>query len=836
MNRPCQTPDTKRIQPYNTTPPVLFHPAEVIITPIRFSVGGKHNDLEDVGKDVYHHTFFEMLGNWSFGDYFKADAIEWAWDLLTRVYKIDPERLYVTYFAGNDQVECDTEARDIWLKYLPASRVLPFDAKDNFWEMGDVGPCGPCSEIHYDRIGGRDAASLVNMDDPDVLEIWNLVFIQYNRKPDGNLEKLPDCHVDTGCGFERLASVLQGYRSNYDTDIFAPIFAAIAKLAEVRPYEGKVDAEDKDNIDMGYRVVADHIRTLTFAIADGAVPSNDGRGYVLRRVLRRAVRYSQDVLKMPKGSFSSLVSVVVSVMHGAFPEIKAKEKYIIEILMEEEATFQRTLKRGIEFFGKSIQKLLTEGQKTVDGPLAFKMYESMGFPLDLTELMAEEHGLNVDRDGYAACMQQHVEVSKKRKPKAVAAFKPFEAKQTSALEQKSIPATIHTVYQQADVTTKLLAIYDPRTETFVDQASPSQPYGFVLETSSMYYESGGQVADEGAVYLEGDESNALAVQDVQHAKGYIIHLGQASENCSLQVGATVVCAVDYGRRMKIARNHTGTHLLNWALRKVIGGQVDQAGSINTDEYLRFDFSAKKGLSDAQVEQVEELLMKKIEAAEAVDSKPVPLEETKKIASLRAVFGETYPDPVRVVAVGAKVDDILADPKAPKWENVSIELCGGTHVSNSSSLRKMVIISEEAKGKGVRRIVAYTDEKALEAARKGEEYFKMIEDCKEVKVLSEEIKNALIPSSLKKTLLALLLKKKMSLVEEEKKELARQAEECAATLKKSDRPASVLAIRNTSVNASKLAKAVQKKVPKVSICIICLTTCKSIPVSLPLHDD
>ena len=774
---------------------------------------------------MYHHTFFEMLGNWSFGDYFKAEAIEWAWELLTQVYKIDKERLYVTYFAGNDQVECDTEARDLWLKLLPASRVLPFDAKDNFWEMGEVGPCGPCSEIHYDRIGGRDAASLVNMDDPDVLEIWNLVFIQYNRKPDGSLEKLPDCHVDTGMGFERVASVLQGYRSNYDTDVFQPIFEAISKLASVRSYEGKVDAEDEDNIDMGYRVVADHIRTLTFAIADGAVPSNDGRGYVLRRVLRRAVRYSQDVLKMPKGSFSSLVSVVVTTMHSAFPEIRAKEKYIIEILMEEEATFQRTLKRGIEFFSKSIQKLVAEGKTTVDGPLAFKMYESMGFPLDLTQLMAEEHALTVDCDGYEACMKQHVEVSKKRKPKAVAAFKPFEAKETSALEDKSIPKTIHTVYEQADVTTTVLAIFDPKSESFVEEASPQKAYGFILETSSMYFESGGQIADHGSVYAQADESNALHVQDVQNAKGYIVHLGETSETCSLRVGSQVVCAVDYNRRMKIARNHTGTHLLNWALRKVVGEQVDQAGSINTDEYLRFDFSAKKGLSDLQVAQVEECVQKKIEAAEIVDSKVVPLEETKKIAALRAVFGETYPDPVRVVAVGAKVEDILASPNAPKWGDYSVELCGGTHVGNSSSLRKMVIISEEAKGKGIRRIVAYTDEKALEASRAAEEYFKMIEDCKDVKVLSEEIKNALIPTTVKKNLLALLLKKKMSLVEEEKKELLRQSEQIVAKLKDSSKPASVIALKDTTVNASKLVKNVQKKLPKTSICVICLTSCK-----------
>eukprot|EP00510_Aplanochytrium_minuta_P003877 CAMPEP_0184015286 /NCGR_PEP_ID=MMETSP0954-20121128/6206_1 /TAXON_ID=627963 /ORGANISM="Aplanochytrium sp, Strain PBS07" /LENGTH=863 /DNA_ID=CAMNT_0026296013 /DNA_START=425 /DNA_END=3013 /DNA_ORIENTATION=+ len=780
--------------------------------------GGKHNDLEDVGKDVYHHTFFEMLGNWSFGDYFKREAITWAWALLTKVYKLPEERLYITYFEGNDQVPCDTEALEIWKEFVPEARILPFDAKDNFWEMGEVGPCGPCSEIHFDRIGGRDASALVNMDDPDVLEIWNLVFMQFNRKPDGSLEKLPAQSVDTGMGFERLTSVLQDKRSNYDTDIFAPIFREIEKHAGVRGYEGRVGEEDKDQIDMAYRVLSDHIRTLTFAIADGAVPSNDGRGYVLRRILRRAVRYAQDVLKMPKRSFSKLAHVVVAHMHSTFPEIKKKEKYIVEILQDEEATFERTLKRGLDHFSKSSDKLLSEGKKIVPGELVFRLYESMGFPVDLTELMAEEKGMSVDLDGYEKCMQEHVEISKKKKTKNEFVFPSFESKETAALEGKNIIPTEHHVYTESDVDATVMAIFDAETKTFVDTSSATKIYGIVLDKTSMYYESGGQIADEGSLKLVGTE-NEFQVQDVQSAKGYIVHIG-SSPTASIAVGSKVTVSVDYNRREKIARNHTSTHIINWALRKVLGTDVDQAGSIVTEDYFRFDFTSKKGLNDAQIGEVETLVQHKIEAGEAVDTQIVPLEETKKIKALRAVFGETYPDPVRVVAVGCKISDVLKSPEEPKWFDYSIELCGGTHVKNSSIIRKMVVLSEEAKGKGIRRLVALTDEKAMAAYAEGEKYFKLLEESNDVNKLNEMIKVAEIPATQKKALLDKLNKRKSDLVELEKKQLKECTESCIAACGEKD--IQVITIKDKNLNASKLVKGITKKIKNKSFMLLVKT--------------
>jgi len=365
--------------------------------------GGKHNDLEDVGKDVYHHTFFEMLGNWSFGDYFKKEAIAWAWELLTEVYKIDPTRLYATYYGGDPKqpnVPADDEAKEIWKKYLPESRILPFNMKDNFWEMGDTGPCGPCTEIHYDRIGGRDAAHLVNMDDPDVLEIWNNVFMQFNREVDGSLTDLPAKSVDTGMGFERVASVLMDKRSNYDTDVFAGIFAAIQEKTGARPYSGKVGEDDKDFVDMAYRVIADHIRTLTIALTDGAVPSNDGRGYVLRRILRRAVRFGRDILKAKPGFFHTLVDCVIESLGDAFPSLRKNVDDVKAIIKEEEEQFGRTLDKGIREFASRAKK----GQIT--GEDAFLLFTSYGFPIDLTQLMGEEAKVTVDMDGFNAKMIQ----------------------------------------------------------------------------------------------------------------------------------------------------------------------------------------------------------------------------------------------------------------------------------------------------------------------------------------------------------------------------------------------------------------------------------------------
>jgi alanyl-tRNA synthetase len=368
--------------------------------------GGKHNDLEDVGKDVYHHTFFEMLGNWSFGNYFKEEAIAWGWECLTVEFGLDPERLYATYFGGDAALglEADLEARDLWLRYLPANRIIACGCKENFWEMGATGPCGPCSEIHYDRIGDRDAAHLVNADVPDVIEIWNIVFIQYNREADQSLRDLPNKHVDTGMGFERLSSILQGKQSNYDTDIFTPIFDAIREVTNCRPYEGKLGVTDVGLIDMAYRVIGDHIRTLTFAITDGAVPSSEGRGYVLRRILRRAVRYGQEMLNAPPGFFTKLVPVVVDNFCGTFPELRKRQAYVMSIIADEEQSFLRTLDQGVKHFKKVVAALQASDATVVSAKDTHLLFSSMGFPLDLTELMAAELGLTVDTAGFDELM------------------------------------------------------------------------------------------------------------------------------------------------------------------------------------------------------------------------------------------------------------------------------------------------------------------------------------------------------------------------------------------------------------------------------------------------
>lgn len=651
--------------------------------------GGKHNDLDDVGKDVYHHTFFEMLGNWSFGDYFKRESITWAWELLTKVYGLPAERLYATYFGGDEAlgVAADEEARQIWLEFLPESRVLPFDRTDNFWEMGDVGPCGPCTEIHFDRVGGRDAAALVNMDDPMVLEIWNLVFIQYNREPSGELRPLPSKHVDTGMGFERLASILQGKTSNYDTDVFQPIFRAIQQVTGAREYSGRVGAEDADGVDMAYRVIGDHIRTLTFAITDGALPSRDGRGYVLRRVLRRAVRYGRQMLNAKKGFFTKLVPTVVDLLKGAYPELEAKAGFVAEVIADEEESFSRTLNKGLRTFNDEAAKLHASGRTVVPGKLAFFLYDSMGFPLDLTEIMAEENGMTVDVEGYKVAMAEA-----KRKSQEASKFKSLstrlvlEAEQTAHLAGMGVQPTDTEAKFQWHITptATVRALYT--ANGFVESAASGEHevLGVILDASPFYFESGGQVADTGALTKEG--GTCVDVSDVQAFGGFSVHMGQLSAG-SLSVGDTVECAVDYDRRSRVAPNHTMTHVLNFALRKVLGPAVDQKGSLVRDDRLRFDFNASKAMTPDQLQQVEDIVNNQIDAAMPVYTKVVPLGAAQRINSLRAVFGEQYPDPVRVVAIGHEVQGMVEDPENEAWQALSVEFCGGTHLSNTAQVSR-----------------------------------------------------------------------------------------------------------------------------------------------------
>ncbi|GAB5031596.1 alanine-trna ligase [Nannochloropsis oceanica] len=708
--------------------------------------GGKHNDLEDVGKDTYHHTFFEMLGNWSFGSYFKEDAITWAWECLIDEFGLDPTRLYATYFGGDDKqgLKPDEEAKQLWLKFLPANRVLPFGCKDNFWEMGETGPCGPCSEIHYDRLSGREVPELVNMDSPDLIEIWNIVFIQYNREEGGELRELPNKHVDTGMGFERLTSIMQNRPSNYDTDIFLPLFDAIQELTGAAPYAGKLGKEDKESKDMAYRVVADHIRTLTFAISDGAVPSNDGRGYVLRRVLRRAVRYGQKVLGAPPGFFSKLVHVVVNQMKEVFPDLEEKEKRVMEVLAEEERAFNRTLDQGEKHFKKVAEELLLSasgsgnvGKVKFPAKEAHHLYSTMGFPIDLTELMAEEKGLTVDRAGFETLLAE----DKRLSAMAAAAKKALggkelvlEAEQTAWLQSRGVEMTDSSLKYvwHHEPSAKVLALYKGKGSTqdgvgFVDEVTAEDGIvAVILNTTSFYAEQGGQIYDTG-VLTNLDGTDTLRVDSVQSYGGYVLHIGPL-ESGALRVGDTATCMVDYVRRANIAPNHTMTHVLNHALRRVLmkgvsdgSGLCDQKGSAVDEEKLRFDFAWNKALSTAELAEVETIVRERIKEELPVHSYIAPLEKALNIKALRQVFGERYPDPVRVLSVGQEVPPMLEDPANPAWEDKSVEFCGGTHLSNTRDAERFALIEETGIAKGIRRITAVTKDGAKAAEALAEEF-------------------------------------------------------------------------------------------------------------------
>ncbi|GFQ03471.1 alanine--tRNA ligase [Phtheirospermum japonicum] len=758
--------------------------------------GGKHNDLDDVGKDTYHHTFFEMLGNWSFGDYFKTEAIQWAWELLTKVYGLPSERIYATYFGGDEKLglPADNEAKDIWLKFLPPSRVLPFGCKDNFWEMGDTGPCGPCTEIHFDRIGGRDVASFVNNDDPTVIEIWNLVFIQFNRESDGSLKPLPAKHVDTGMGFERLTSILQNEMSNYDTDVFLPIFDAIQQATGARPYSGKVGPDDVDNIDMAYRVVADHIRTISFAIADGSRPGNEGREYVLRRILRRAVRYGTEVLKAKQGFFEGLVQVVVDVMGDIFPELKEHTKKIREIIADEETSFGRTLTKGIERFKKSAQEV----QGTIiSGQDAFDLWDTYGFPLDLTQLMAEERGLTVDVEGFNVAMDKARERSRNAQNRQAGGTIGMDADATSSLHKRGIAPTDDSFKFTwfKDHPSVIKAIYTG--SEFLESVAPGEEVGLILESTSFYAEQGGQIFDIGTI--EGLDG-VFDVSNVQIYGGFVIHIGSfTGKTGRLYIDDKVVCKVNYDRRTLIAPNHTCTHMLNFALREVLGNHVDQKGSIVLPEKLRYDFSHGKPVKTEELRKIESIVNEQIEAQLDVYSKETKLADAKRINGLRAVFGEVYPDPVRVVSIGRKVEDLLANPENEEWSSISAELCGGTHISNTREAKAFALLSEEGIAKGTRRVTAVTMDSAFKAFELASSIQQEVDEAsktegsileQKVAALNNRVEGASIPSAKKADLKAKIsdlqsrvMKAKKEIAEEHKQkaiQLATQTAEVASS--------------------------------------------------------
>ncbi len=697
--------------------------------------GGKHNDLDDVGKDTYHHTFFEMLGNWSFGDYFKKEAVEWSWELLTKVYGIPVNALYATYFGGNAEagLEPDLETKALWEKFLPSERVLPGNMKDNFWEMGETGPCGPCTEIHVDRLVAmglqeRVAPQLVNTGDPDMIEIWNNVFIQFNREPDRSLKQLPAKHVDTGMGLERLTSILQNKRSNYDTDVFLPIFAAIENLTKGRhTYMGRLGAADKNLEDTAFRVIADHIRTLTFAINDGATPGNDGRGYVLRRILRRAVRFGRQTLDLEVGFFAKLVPVVVENFGQAFPELKKNPQRIVDIIRDEEESFGRTLDRGLKLFAEAAGRAaevrqMGKGSKdfaVISGEDAFKLHDTFGFPIDLTMQMAEERGFKVDLAGYERLMEQAKELARSgggAKFASVGGQMVLQPDVLAKLEHQRVPKTGDAdKFHGRVITARVCAIWNGHN--FDDRVRASvgtlKPVGVILDVTNFYAEMGGQEADHGRIVEQGSATGELKVEHVQNFGGYVLHVGHVIKG-ELAVGDTVELHIDAPRRAGIASNHTATHLMNLALRKELGDGVDQKGSLVAADRLRFDFSHGKAMEPAQLQRVEAKVLQDIKSDLTVYADLAPLMVARNVSGLRAVFGEQYPDPVRVVSIGVPVQDLLDNTGNPAWSEASIEFCGGTHVQSTSAIGQFALVSEEAVAKGIRRITALTGVAAMAA--------------------------------------------------------------------------------------------------------------------------
>lgn len=707
--------------------------------------GGKHNDLEDVGRDSYHHTFFEMLGNWSFGDYFKEDAIKYSWELLTVVYGLPQDRLYVTYFGGDEQagLEPDLEAKNLWMKNgVAEDHILPGNMKDNFWEMGEIGPCGPCSEIHFDRLGGRNAAHLVNMDDPMVLEIWNNVFMQYNREIGGVLRPLPNKHIDTGMGYERLVSILQDKTSNYDTDVFTPIFEKIQQITGARPYQGKFGKEDRGEIDTAYRVVADHVRTLLFAISDGGAPDNVGRGYVLRRILRRGARYVRKKFDHPIGKFfSTLAPTVIEQMGHAFPELHKKFDDAKEILDEEEESFSRTLDRGEKLFESYLQAAKESGSTTLPGAQVWRLYDTYGFPVDLTMLMAEENGMQVNQKDFEEAEAKSKAASKEAalNAKGKATMLRLDVHDLGKLEHMSeVKKTDDSSkFQIGNTSARVKAIYTSgefHKSCSVSTTAQAQQVGIILDKTNFYAEQGGQENDTGRLVIDegnGREPASFTVENTQVYAGYVLHTGFMTEG-TFHFDDEVIAQYDEIRRWPIKNNHTGTHILNFALREVLGDDINQRGSLVAPEKLRFDFSHKTGLSNEELVKVEQICAEQLAKNMRVYAQELPLATGKEISGVRAVFGETYPDPVRVVSVGADIQEILKDTSDPKWAQYSIEFCGGTHVATTGDIKTFVIVEESGIAKGIRRIIAVTGKEAQEVTRVADDFDRRITDLQRQK--------------------------------------------------------------------------------------------------------
>ncbi len=662
-------------------------------------VSGKHNDLEEVGHDTYHHTFFEMLGNWSFGDYYKAEAIEWAWELLTEVWKLPKERLWATVYKDDD------EALELWKTKtdIKHSHILKFAEKDNFWEMGDTGPCGPCSEVHINLSDDYDNPEYVNAGVPECIEIWNLVFIQYNRDEKGVLHELPLKHIDTGMGFERVCAVLQNKKSNYDTDVFTPLINAVAKMSGIK-YE-----KEENQIPM--RVISDHIRTLTFAIADGAVPGNDGRGYVLRRILRRAARYGRK-LNLQKPFLFELVDVLISEMGQIFPEIVEKQNYIKRVIKSEEESFNTTLDRGITLFEDLAKQLKNEGKNVIPGEDVFKLYDTYGFPVDLTNVMAQEIGMQIDETGFEKLMDDQKQRGREASKDKFASVNITE-NDLDSFEFSEKKETEFTGYDELKTEAKVIGHKKENGNDLV-----------ILDKTPFYVEAGGQIDDSGSLIINGAKLNVV---DVAKFDNKIIHVVENPEDRIIVPGEELIANVDVSRRWDIMRNHSATHFLHRAMRQILGTHVHQAGSYVGPDRLRFDFTHFAKLTAEEIRDIEQLVNEQLRRNLPLHHhRNIPFDEAKEMGALM-FFGDKYGDKVNVVQFG----------------DFTMEFCGGTHVKNSSEIGLFKIISETSIASGVRRIEAVTGagvenyiNSQIEALKESEEKIAELTDSK--KKLEKEI--------------------------------------------------------------------------------------------------
>nr|XP_056708537.1 alanine--tRNA ligase, mitochondrial [Euleptes europaea] len=741
--------------------------------------GGKHNDLEDVGRDVYHHTFFEMLGNWSFGDYFKEEACSMAWELLTQVYEIPKDRLYVTYFGGDAKLglTADEECREIWLSLgVPHHHVLPFPLKDNFWEMGDTGPCGPCTEIHYDHVGGgRNVAALVNRGNPDVVEIWNLVFMQFNREADGSLRQLPQRHVDTGMGLERLLTVLQSKHSNYDTDLFTPLLDAIHKGCGKPRYQGLVGEADPGGVDTAYRVVADHVRALSVCIADGVYPGMSGAELVLRRILRRAVRFCSEVLQAPPGFLASLVPVVVEILGDAYPNLKRETDMVINTINENENAFLSCLLQGRRVINRTLQQM--DHCKVFPVEVAWGLYRNLGFPLDLIGLMLEEKGVQLDAAALDRLAQEDTERKAPKQQEESSAMQ-LDVHSLAKLQHDGVPLTDDSPVFAYELGPDGKYVFSPCQATVLalhkdgslqKEVGGGQRCGVLLDRTCFYAEKGGQASDQGYMVHHEQQDVLFPVVSAQVSGGYVLHEVIVPE--TLKAGDQVQLFVDEAQRLACMVNHTATHLLNFALRQVLGDGIEQRGSQVTAERLRFDVSTKAPVKTEQLQEIEDVIQEIIKRNELVYTAEVPLQLTNGVQGLRKL-DEVYPDLARVVSVGVPVESVLA-PESQDAFHASVELCCGTHLRHTGAIEDLAIIYERQLVKGISHVIAVTGEQARQAREAGRFSAEEVDSLsvrvkqggasldgaqrlsREVGLLIDTVENTAMPQGLKRELHATL---------------------------------------------------------------------------------